>query len=108
MSTLKSCGTETVTVIKNPFGPYRKSIFPSTSMQNFSQNGHMTMTENDVKENNPVFVEKSFSSVTYIHKVVAPNPLRFFGVFEVGEKTGVGSKFISITVLDIGFLLSFK
>ena len=85
MSTLKSCGTETVTVIKNPFGPYRKIMVPSTLMQNVSQNGPKTMTENDVKENNPFFVEKSFSSVTFIHKVVAPNPLRFFGVFEVGE-----------------------
>ena len=55
-------------------------------MQNFSQNGHF-------KENNPVFVEKSFSSVTFTHKIMAPN---LFRVFEVGEWTGVGSKFISI------------
>ena len=85
MSTLTCCSTEPVTVIKNPFGPYRKSMIPSTSLKSFSKKGHNTMTENDFKENNPVFVEKSFSSVTYIHKVVAPNPLRFFGVFEVGE-----------------------
>ena len=85
MSTLKSCGTETVTVIKNPFGPYRKSMIPSTSMKSFSKKGHNTMTENDFKENNPVFVEKSFSSVTFTHKIMAPNLFRCFWVFEVGE-----------------------
>ena len=59
------------------------------------------MTENDFKENNPVFVEKSFSSVTFTHKIMAPN---LFRVCEVGEWTGVSSKFISITVLDFSLV----
>ena len=48
MSTLKSCGTETVTVIKNPFGPYQNSMIPSTFMKSFSKKGHNTMMHSSV------------------------------------------------------------
>ena len=64
MSTLKCCSTEPMTVINNPLGPYQKSMIPSTSMQNFSQNGHNTMTETDFKENKPFFANPSSAILT--------------------------------------------